>query len=92
MRPVSIGAEKYSAYKNFKQRVLLPAIKEISEFSDKYIERMEEIRRGRRISELIFHIGTRPPGERLKIQARIERDLDRIPGQMTLFETGNPEN
>lgn len=84
-----LRAEKYAAYKNFKQRVLLPAIKEINESSDKYIERVEEIRGGRRIAELIFHIGTRPPAERLDIHARIERDLDKIPGQMTMFETGN---
>ena len=87
-----LRAEKYTAYKNFKQRVLQPAVKEISEFSDKYIDRVEEIRHGHKIAELAFYIGTHSPTDRLKIQADIVKDLDRIPGQLTLFDAQSDMN
>ena len=69
-------AEKYPAYKNLHQRVLTPAIKEINEFSDKIIDHVDEIRRGRRVLALDFYIGTKNPCERMKTIARIEKDLD----------------
>ena len=43
-----LDAEIYTEYRNFKQRVLTPSIKEINTYSDKVVT-MEEIKRGRKV-------------------------------------------
>ena len=51
-----LGAEnKYPAYKNFKQRVLAQAIKEINQFGNMKLE-IEEIKSGRKVDEIKFSI------------------------------------
>ncbi len=51
-----LGIEgKYSAYYDFKRRVLIPAQNELKEFSDVYFE-YEEQKQGRSIHTLIFRI------------------------------------
>lgn len=51
-----LGVEnKYPEYKNFKQRVLNQAIKEINSFGHMKVD-IEEIKNGRKVDEIKFHI------------------------------------
>ena len=71
-------AANYTEYKDLKRRVLSPAIKEINCCSDKLIEKVEEIRHGRRVIAIDFYIGTKNPCERIHIIARIEKDFEKL--------------
>ena len=59
-----LDAENYTMYKNLKQRVLTPAIKEISEFSDKTIS-VRELKTGRKVTDIEFTISAKT-GEALE--------------------------
>jgi hypothetical protein len=52
---LGIGKEQYSDYFDFKKRILLPTQKELAEKADLYFE-FEEIKYGRRIGAILFHI------------------------------------
>ena len=78
-----LDAENYKTYQTFKTRVLIPAIDEINNYSDKNIE-YEPIKRGRSVYSIRFTITTKDTVERLKLQSDIEHEfgLD----QMTLWD------
>ena len=58
----------YTMYKNLKQRVLVPAVNEINEFSDKTIS-MKEIKTGRKVTSIEFTISTKQGAELEAVQA-----------------------
>lgn len=78
-----LDAETYTTYQTFKTRVLLPAVTEINNFSDKNLS-YEPLKRGRSVYSIRFTIGTKDALERLKLQSDIEKEfgLD----QMTLWD------
>ncbi len=78
-----LDGERYVEYRDFKQRVLLPAMKEINQFSDKTVF-FEEVRRGRKVLSLEFTISSKSSLDAAKIRSEIERELGL--DQMTLWE------
>ena len=72
-----IGAENYAAFKNFKQRALIPAIKEINEYSDKLIdiEYLEGYGKGRPVKAIKFKVQTKPRTDLDRIRADIDRRM-----------------
>lgn len=76
----AIGAEDvYPAYGNFKQRVLLPAQKELAANTDISFD-FEEIKNGRRVAKLEFHISGRntKQNEQLQLFEEQQDDFERV--------------
>lgn len=69
-----LDAEKYQNYKNLKQRVLMPSVKEINEYSDKTVT-MEEVRTGRKVTSVTFKIESKPSLEVVRIRDQIDKEL-----------------
>ena len=69
-----LDAETYPAYRNLKQRVLIPSIREINEYSDKIVT-MEEVRKGRKVLSIIFTIQTKPSLDVVRIRDEIDKEL-----------------
>jgi hypothetical protein len=77
-----LGAEDiYPAYGNFKQRVLLPAQKELKKKTDIWFE-IEEIKEGRRVEKVKFYINSKRQSKQLGF---FEGDIEQIklPDQFT---------
>ena len=79
-----MGAETYSQTRDFKSRALLPAVKEINLYSDKDLK-IEEIKRGRKITHIKFLIATKKITERLLIRSQIEKEMGME--QITIWDT-----
>ena len=79
-----LDGEKYKEYRDFKRRVLVPAIDEINKYSDKSIS-FEEVNRGRKVVAVELSISSKDSLAALKIRSDIEKEfgLD----QMTLWDT-----
>lgn len=80
-----LGAESYSRYNHFKDRVLETAIKEVNLFSDKFIK-YDTQRQGRNIKYITLYISTKPIEDRVKVGAEIEKRLNKSNGQLSLFD------
>lgn len=82
-----LDAEKYREYKNFKARVLAPAVQEINQYSEKNLS-FSEIKRGRKVTNIELTISPKSTEEVIQIQAAIERDLDGVNGldQLSIFD------
>ncbi len=78
-----LGGEQYKEYRDFKRRVLIPAVDEINKYSDKTIT-FEEIRRGRKVLEVEFRISSKNSLETAKIRSDIEKELGM--DQLTLWD------
>jgi hypothetical protein len=52
---LGIGKEQYDKYSDFKKRILMPIQQELFEKADVYFE-FEEIKFGRRVGAILFHI------------------------------------
>lgn len=78
-----LDGEKYKEYRDFKRRVLVPAINEINRYSDKTIS-FEEVRRGKKVISIELVISSKDSLDALKIRSDIEKEfgLD----QMTLWD------
>lgn len=78
-----LDGERYKEYRDFKRRVLVPAIDEINQFSDKSVS-FEEVKRGKKVVVVIFTISSKDSLAALKIRSDIEKEfgLD----QMTLWD------
>lgn len=75
-----LGVEKkeYTAFDNFKRRVINPAVKEISTQTDLNILNVENIRTGRKINRIIFTVQVLPEQQvREKQQALLEEDSEK---------------
>lgn len=69
-----LNGEKYTQYRDFKQRVLIPSIREINENSDKQVF-MNEIKKGKKVEYIELLVKTKPLDDRLKLRAEIETNL-----------------
>ena len=78
-----LDAETYEQYRDFRTRVLEPAIKELNKYSDKNIE-YRPIKRGRSVAQIELTISTKKTIERLRIRDQIEKDLGST--EITLFD------
>lgn len=54
LRGLTKTTEKYKVYADFKKRVLVPALKEINDFNDKYTYSFQEEYFGRRVDKIKF--------------------------------------
>ncbi len=78
-----IDGDRYKEYRDFKQRVLRPAVNEINKYSDKMVE-YEEIKKGRKVLAVEFTISSKNSLEVAKIRSDIEHELGIE--QMTLWD------
>lgn len=69
------GSENHKTYQHFKDRVLLPAIREINQYSDKIIE-FEPLKDGRTVKAIKFYISTKTPVETAKIAGDIAKNIN----------------
>ncbi len=78
-----LGADKYTKFSHFKDRVLETAVNEINLFSDKFIIYKTK-RQGRSIEFITLYIHTKPIEERLEAGAEAEKRLNH--SQLSLFD------
>ena len=84
-----LGGERYKEYRDFKRRVMLPAISEINQYSDKTVS-FEEIRRGRKVLKVVFYVSSKDSLEAAKIRSDIEKELGF--DQLTLWDRLEEKN
>lgn len=77
-----MDADKYTEFRDFNKRVLIPTVEEINEHSDKILS-YEFLKSGRKITAIKFLIDNKSVDEVLKIYQEIEEKENK--GQMTLF-------
>lgn len=70
-----LGAERYKRYQHFKENVLIPAVNEINEYSDKNVSYIP-IKEGRSYSRIRFTIESKDTIEMLKIRSRLEHEYN----------------
>ena len=78
-----LGAENYTKYSHFKDRVLETALSEINSYSDKIVMYKTK-RQGRSITHITLYIKTKPIEDRVKAQLEIEQRLNH--SQLSLFD------
>lgn len=80
---ILLDGENYTEYRDFKRRVLVPAVDEINQYSDKTVS-LEEVRKGRKVLAIDLTISSKDSLEAVKIRSDIEKEfgLD----QMTLWD------
>lgn len=74
LRELTETKDKYKVYKDFKKRVLTPAIKEINLLDDKWEYSFEEIKIGRKISSIQF-LRNKKAEEKEVLKAEIVEDI-----------------
>jgi hypothetical protein len=76
---LGIGKDQYDKYNDFKKRILLPTQQELAEKADLYFE-FEEIKYGRRVGAILFHIFRKPlPAELLANDESPVVDINNTP-------------
>ena len=78
-------SDKYPNFKDFKRRVLEPAVREINEYTDLRIE-MAFKRNGRKIDKILFTLSDKTDDEKEKAQHAISKELDGRPDFTELVE------
>lgn len=78
-----LGAETYKTYQAFKERVLIRAVQEINDYSDKSLS-YDVIKSGRAVSKIKFNISSKSSLEAAKIRSDIEKELGL--DQLTLWD------
>jgi len=78
-----LDGETYKEYRDFKRRVLKPAVEEINAYSDKKVE-FEEIKSGRKVIIIEFTVASKDSLEVVKIRSDVERELGT--DQLTLWD------
>lgn len=78
-----LGGEGYTAYRDFKRRVLRPAIDEINTYSDKMVE-FKEFKQRRWVVAIEFTISSKPSLETLRIRSEVEKEMGM--DQLTLWD------
>lgn len=78
-----LEGERYKEYKGFKRRILIPAVKEINEYSDKNVT-VEEIKSGQRVAAIEFTVSSKDSLEAVRIRSEIEKEFGL--NQLTLWE------
>lgn len=80
--------DKYKAYRDFKRRVVDPAVKEINEYTDLFVS-YDPVRRGNPFAALTFTIEKKGSWEGLESYRRAMAEMNGLrhsPGQVNLFE------
>lgn len=80
-----LDAGTYKTFQHFKDRVIVPSVREINEYSDKIIT-YEFVKTGRSFTGIVFTITTKDSMETLKIRDSIEKEMGLLPGQITLWD------
>ena len=80
-----LDAEVYTEYRDFKRRVLLPAVSEINEYSDKIVN-IQEIKQKRKVIAVEFLIKSKDSLETLRIRDGIDKEMGLLPGQTSLWD------
>ena len=62
---------EYPLFANFYQRVVEPAIKEINQFSDLYIYEVEKVKKGKKITALLFRFNIKVKEEKKKMPEKV---------------------
>ena len=78
-----LGAESYTVFKDFRRRVLEPAIDEINEYSDKEVN-YQTITQGKKVIGIELFVKSKETAEVLKIRATIEKEMGT--DQITLWD------
>ena len=78
-----LGAESYTVFKDFRRRVLEPAIDEINEYSDKEVN-YQTITQGKKVIGIELFVKSKETAEVLKISATIEKEMGT--DQITLWD------
>ena len=78
-----LGAEDYSQYRDFKRRVLNPAVNEINMYSDRDME-YTELKQGRKVVGLEFTIRAKSIDARVMLRAEIDRTMG--PPQLSFWD------
>lgn len=79
-----LGAETYKTYQAFKERVLIRAVQEINEYSDKILS-YDAIKSGRAVAKIRFTVSSKDSIETLRIRSNIEKELGL--DQLSLWDT-----
>lgn len=69
-----LDAGTYPAFKDFRVRVLQPAVDEINAYSDKSVS-FEPVKQSRSVVAVRFDISTKSPAERIRLQSEAEKEL-----------------
>lgn len=69
-----LGAETYKTYQGFKERVLMRAVREINDYSDKSLS-YDVIKSGRAVSKIKFTVSSKNSLEAARIRSDIEKEL-----------------
>lgn len=77
--------EEYQNFKDFKKRVLIPAVNEINEYTDKTVETVQ-IYEGKKVTAIEFHINTKRSLEQIGLRDRINKLLDGAGENQISFE------
>ena len=80
-----LDAETYKTWQAFKERVLIPAVDEINNYSDKNLT-FEPVKHGRSVNSICFKIETKEAMERIKLHSNLEKELGLDHDQMTLWD------
>lgn len=80
-----LDANIYTTYQHFRENVLDRAVKELNEYTDKIIS-YEPIKEGRKITKIKLHIESKDLGERIRVRALIDQDMNYDPNQITIWE------
>lgn len=78
-----LGAESYKTWQGFKERVFIPAVKEVNELSDKTIS-YTVIKTGRSVGYIKIKVETKPLDERISLQQELEFNLGL--NQLTIWD------
>lgn len=78
-----LGAETYKTYQAFKERVLMRAVQEINDYSDKTLS-YEAIKSGRSVSRIKVTVSSKDSLEAAKLRSDIEKELGF--DQLTLWD------
>lgn len=82
---ILLGAEKYKTFQHFKDRVLIPCVREINEYSDKILS-YELIKSSRAYTDIVFTMKSKNSIETLRIKDSIDKEMGLLPGQITLWD------
>lgn len=80
-----LDAETYKTFQHFKDRVIVPSVREINEYSDKNLSFMF-IKTGRAFTHIEFTIESKDSLATLKIRDKLDKEMGLLPGQTTLLD------
>jgi plasmid replication initiation protein len=80
-----LDADTYTQYKDFKRRVLEPAVKEINEYSDNILE-YKETKKRTKVVGISLTVKSKGAFERLKLESDLDKEMGIDPDQITIWD------